>query len=48
VDPINRTEITDLPVLEVISDTGVGAFLKPVLDFPTQGPAQTQVDCVTK
>ena len=48
VDPINRTEITDLPVLEVISDTGVGAFLKPVLDFPTQGPAKTQVDCITK
>jgi hypothetical protein len=48
VDPINRTEITNLPVLEVISDTGVGALLKPVLDFPTQGPAQTQVDCITK
>ena len=48
VDPINRTEITNLPVLEVISDTGVGALLKPVLDFPTQGPSQTQVDCITK
>lgn len=48
VDPINRKEITDLPKLEVISDTGYGALLKPVLDFPKQGPVQIQTDCITK
>lgn len=48
VESINKREITDLPVLEVISNTGTGALLKPVLDFPVPGPAKTQVDCITK
>jgi len=48
VDPINRTEITNLPVLEVISDTGVGALLKPVLDLPVPGKEEKQIDCIIK
>ena len=48
VESINKKEITDLPVIEVISNTGTGAILKPVLDFPTPGPVKKQIDCITK
>ena len=49
VTPINSKDITDIPVLEVISDTGSGALLSANLgvrpDF--QGEVKQVIDCIT-
>ena len=48
VTPINRVNVTSLPVLSVVTETGVGAILKPKLDIPNfQGEVKQVVDCVT-
>jgi hypothetical protein len=48
ITPINITDITDLPILRVISTTGSGAKLKPVFGFRTsfQGEIKQVIDCV--
>ena len=48
ITPINITDITDLPILRVISKTGSGAKLKPVFGFRTsfQGEVKQVIDCV--
>lgn len=49
VTPLNNAVITNLPVLTVNSDTGVGAILKPSLDIPDfQGEVKQVIDCITK
>jgi hypothetical protein len=48
VFPLNNI-VTDLPVLTVISDTGSGAILKPILgDPPLQGEVKQVIDCITR
>jgi hypothetical protein len=48
ITPINITDITDRPVLRVISNTGAGAILKPVFGFAQayQGEVKQVIDCV--
>jgi hypothetical protein len=48
ITPINITDITDLPIIRVISKTGSGAKLKPVFGFrtPFQGEVKQVIDCV--
>jgi hypothetical protein len=48
ITPINITDITDLPVLKVITQTGSGARLKPVFGFRSsfQGEVKQVIDCV--
>jgi hypothetical protein len=48
ITPINISDITDLPILRVISKTGSGAKLKPVFGFRTsfQGEIKQVIDCV--
>ena len=48
ITPINITDITDLPIIRVISKTGSGAKLKPVFGFRTsfQGEVNQVIDCV--
>lgn len=48
ITPINITNITDLPIIRVISKTGSGAKLKPVFGFrtPFQGEVKQVIDCV--
>lgn len=48
ITPINITDITDLPILRVVSRTGSGAKLKPVFGFRTsfQGEVKQVIDCV--
>ncbi len=48
IAPINITDITDLPIIRVISKTGSGAKLKPVFGFrtPFQGEVKQVIDCV--
>jgi hypothetical protein len=49
ITPINITNITDRPVLRVISNTGSGAKLKPVFGFTAQvyqGEVKQVIDCV--
>ena len=48
ITPINITDITDLPILRVVSKTGSGAKLKPVFGFRTsfQGEIKQVIDCV--
>jgi hypothetical protein len=48
ITPINITDITDLPILRVVSTTGSGAKLKPVFGFRTsfQGEIKQVIDCV--
>jgi hypothetical protein len=48
ITPINITDITDRPVLQVISKTGSGARLKPVFGFAQvyQGEVKQVIDCV--
>jgi len=48
ITPINIGEITDLPILRVVSRTGSGAKLKPVFGFRTsfQGEVKQVIDCV--
>jgi hypothetical protein len=48
ITPINITDITDLPIIRVISKTGSGAKLKPVFGFRTsfQGGVKQVIDCV--
>lgn len=49
IQPINTIDITDLPIIEIKSNTGSGAILKPILDVrPTfQGEVKQVIDCVT-
>ena len=48
ITPINITDITDLPIIRVVSKTGSGAKLKPVFGFRTsfQGEVKQVIDCV--
>jgi hypothetical protein len=49
ITPINITNITDRPVLRVVSNTGSGAKLKPVFGFTEQvyrGEVKQVIDCV--
>ena len=48
ITPINISDITDLPILRVVSKTGSGAKLKPVFGFRTsfQGEVKKVIDCV--
>jgi hypothetical protein len=49
ITPINITDITDRPILRVISKTGSGAKLKPVFGFTAQvyqGEVKQVIDCV--
>ena len=48
ITPINIGEITDLPILGVVSKTGSGAKLKAVFGFRTsfQGEVKQVIDCV--
>jgi hypothetical protein len=48
ITPININDITDLPIIRVISKTGSGAKLKPVFGFrtPFQGEVKQVIDCV--
>ena len=48
ITPINISDITDLPILRVVSKTGSGAKLKPVFGFRTsfQGEVKQVIDCV--
>jgi len=48
ITPINIKDITDLPVLKVITQTGSGAKLKPVFGFRSsfQGEVKQVIDCV--
>lgn len=47
--PINTTDINDLPVITIKSDTGSGAILRPLLDVRPefQGEVKQVIDCVT-
>ena len=47
---INTTEVNDLPIITIKSDTGSGAILRPILDtIPVeyQGEVKQVIDCVT-
>lgn len=48
ITPINISDITDLPIIRVVSKTGSGAKLKPVFGFRTsfQGEIKQVIDCV--
>ena len=48
ITPININDITNLPILRVVSKTGSGAKLKPVFGFRTsfQGEIKQVIDCV--
>ena len=48
ITPINITDITDRPVLRIISKTGSAAKLKPVFGFAQvyQGEVKQVIDCV--
>ena len=48
ITPINITDITDRPILRVISNTGSAAKLKPVFGFAQvyQGEVKQVIDCV--
>ena len=50
VEPINKTvTVNDLPEIQIDSDTGSGAILRPILDIiPSdfQGEVQQVIDCV--
>ena len=50
VEPINKiVTVNDLPVIEIDSDTGFGAILRPILDIippDFQGEVQQVIDCV--
>ena len=48
VTPINSQDITDIPILTVVSDTGSGAILKANLDVRPefQGEVKQVIDCV--
>jgi hypothetical protein len=48
ITPINITDITDRPILRVISKTGSAARLKPVFGFTQvyQGEVKQVIDCV--
>jgi hypothetical protein len=48
ITPINISDITDLPILRVVSKTGSGAKLKPVFGFRNsfQGEIKQVIDCV--
>ena len=50
VEPINKiVTVNDLPVIEIDSDTGSGAILRPILDIippDFQGEVQQVIDCV--
>jgi hypothetical protein len=50
VEPINTFEVEDLPILTVLSDTGNGAILRPVLDLRPefQGEVIQSIDCIGK
>jgi len=46
--PINSQVISDIPTIEVISDTGEGALLRPVLRvFDPQIEVKQVIDCIT-
>ena len=49
IQPINTTDISDLPVITIKSDTGSGAILRPLLDVRPefQGEVKQVIDCVT-
>jgi hypothetical protein len=52
-EPINKdnvVEVNDLPILTVLSDTGNGAILRPVLDVRPefQGEVIQSIDCIGK
>lgn len=50
VEPINKTvTVSDLPEIQIDSDTGFGAILRPILDIippDFQGEVQQVIDCV--
>jgi hypothetical protein len=47
--PINTNITTDLPIIRVISDTGSGALIRPILGIPEyQDEVKQQIDCITK
>ena len=48
VTPINIKEITDLPVIRIISKTGSGAKLKPIFGFKKEfsGEIKQVIDCI--
>jgi hypothetical protein len=47
--PININITTDLPIIRVISDTGSGALIRPILGIPEyQDEVKQQIDCITK
>jgi len=47
--PINISITTDLPLIRVISDTGTGALIRPILGIPEyQDEVKQQIDCITK
>ena len=50
VEPINRiVTVSDLPIIQIDSDTGSGAILRPILDIISsdfQGEVQQVIDCV--
>ena len=49
VTPINSKDVTNIPVLEVISDNGSGAILAANLGErpPFDGEVRQVIDCVT-
>jgi hypothetical protein len=47
--PINTNVISDLPIIRIKSDTGIGAVLRPIvgkLSTTPQGELKTVIDCV--
>ena len=48
VTPINSKDITEIPILSVISKTGTGAILKANLDLRPefQGEVEQVIDCI--
>lgn len=49
VTPLNIVKVTDLPIIEVNSDTGSGAILKANLGTrPLQTEVEQVIDCITK
>ena len=49
IQPINTTDIRDLPVITIKSNTGSGAILRPILSVRSefQGEVKQVIDCVT-
>ena len=46
--PININIVKDLPSIRIISDTGSGARVRPVLDTPeVTGDVQQVIDCIS-